>query len=388
MDFKLTTQEEAFRDEVRAFIRENLSPKARKDPAFLAKWLKAVREKRWVGFSWPSEYGGGGGGIMEQVILKEEMSKAGAPPLGMCMMGLQWVGPAIIEYGTEEQKAKFLPEILDSKYQWCTGYSEPGFGSDLASLQCKGVRDGDEYVVNGQKIWTSLAAWSKWIILLTRTEFDVEDKHQGITCLLVEMDSPGIEVRPIKNMAGSSHFAEVFFEDVRVPVANRLGDEGKGWAVTVSALAHERSGISEVAGLVSQLSEVVELAKRTRRNGRPASEHPSIRRRLARADAIIEGMRLNGQRFLTKQLKGEALSSETSINKLHRAFLAIELGDLVLEIQGSAGQYVGKSNGQSGGGDFKVPSGVLDWPNVVIGGGTPNIQRNIIAERILGLPKD
>jgi alkylation response protein AidB-like acyl-CoA dehydrogenase len=387
MDFNLTTEEEAFRDEVRAFASQHLSPDARKDPSFMANWLKAVREKRWVGFNWPAEYGGGGGGIMEQVILKEEMSKAGAPPLGTSMMGLQWVGPALIEYGTEEQKKKFLPDILDSKYQWCTGYSEPGSGSDLASLQCRAVRDGDEYVVNGQKIWTSGAAYSKWIILLTRTDSEVEDKHQGITCLLVEMDSPGIEVRPIKNMAGSSHFAEVFFEDVRVPAENRLGEEGKGWAVTVSALAHERSGISEVAGLVSQLAQVVALAKRTEKNGRPASEDPGIRRRLAKADAIIEGMRLNGQRSLTKQLKGEKLSSETSINKLHRAFLAIEFGDLALAIVGSASQYtekVGDADDDLG----RWATGALGWPAVVIGGGTPNIQRNIIAERILGLPKD
>ena len=387
MDFKLTPDEEAFRDEVRAFAKENLSPEARKSPGFLANWLKKVREKRWVGFNWPEEYGGGGGGIMEQVILKEEMAKAGAPPLGLCLMGLQWVGPAIIEYGTEEQKKKFLPDILDSKYQWCTGYSEPGFGSDLASLQCKAVRDGDEYVINGQKIWTSIASWSKWIILLTRTDFNTEDKHDGITCILVEMDSPGIEVRPIKNMAGGSLFSEVFFENVRVPVENLLGEEGKGWAVTVSALAHERSGISEVAGLVNQLEDVVELAKQTRHNGRRASEQPSIRRRLAKADTIIEGMRLNGQRFLTRQLKGEPLSSETSINKLHRAFLAIELGDLVLEIRGNASQYL--SGAETSGVDQHLwPNGVLDWPTVVIGGGTPHIQRNIIAERILGLPKD
>ena len=387
MDFRLTAEEEAFRDEVRVFAEENLSREARKSPGFLADWLKKVREKRWVGFSWPEEYGGGGGGIMEQVILKEEMAKAGAPPLGLCLMGLQWVGPAIIEYGTEEQKKKFLPDILDSKYQWCTGYSEPGFGSDLASLQCKAVRDGDEYVINGQKIWTSIASWSKWMILLTRTDFDTEDRHDGITCLLVEVDSPGIEVRPIKNMAGSSLFCEVFFEDVRVPVGNLLGEEGKGWAVTVSALAHERSGISEVAGLGSQLDEVIKLAQHTTHNGRKASEQPSIRRRLAKADTIIEGMRLNGQRFLTKQLKGEPLSSETSINKLHRAFLAIELGDLALEMLGSASQYLG-SEDTSGLDQNLWPNGVLDWPTVVIGGGTPNIQRNIIAERILGLPKD
>ena len=387
MDFNLTPEEEAFRDEVRAFLKENLSSEARKAPGFLANWLTKVREKRWVGFNWPKEYGGGGGEIMEQMILKEELAKVKAPPLGLCVMGLQWVGPAIIEYGSEEQKKKFLPDILDSKYQWCTGYSEPGVGSDLASVQCKAVRDGDDYVVNGQKIWTSIAAWSKWMILLTRTDFDTEDKHDGITCLLVEMDSPGITVRPIKNMAGGSLFAEVFFEDVRVPAGNLLGEDGKGWGVTVSALAHERSGIAEVAGLVGQLNDLVELAKNTKRNGRMAVEEPGIRRRLAKADTIIEGMRLNGQRFLTRQLKGEGLSSEISINKLHRAFLAIELGDLFLEIKGNASQYL-RDEDASRLDQNLWPNGVLDWPTVVVGGGTPNIQRNIIAERILGLPKD
>ena len=240
--------------------------------------------------------------------------------------------------------------------------------------------------MNGQKIWTSGASGSKWIILLTRTDSTVSNKHDGITCLLVEMDSPGIEVRPIRNMAGGEHFAEVFFEDVRVPVENRLGDEGNGWAVTVSALAHERSGISEVAGLQRQLEEVIQLAKRSQRNGRPATEDQAIRRRLARADATIEAMRLNGQRFLTKQLKGEPLSSETSINKLHRAFLAVEFGELALELQGSAAQYVGGSDQAIDDGRWQTSA--LSWPAVVIGGGTPNIQKNIIAERILGLPKD
>jgi alkylation response protein AidB-like acyl-CoA dehydrogenase len=182
MDFKFSPEEEAFRDEVRAFIDENL-------PAG-PEWNQKVRAKGWVGFSWPKEVGGGGGTLMEQVILKDEMARRKAPALGSCFMGLAWVGPSLIEYGTEEQKARFVPDILDSKYQWCTGYSEPGSGSDLASLQCKAVREGDEYLVNGQKIWTSIAMWSKWMILLVRTKTDVAVKHDGITCLLVEMDSP------------------------------------------------------------------------------------------------------------------------------------------------------------------------------------------------------
>jgi alkylation response protein AidB-like acyl-CoA dehydrogenase len=296
------------------------------------------------------------------------------------------VGPAIIQYGTEEQKQRFIPDILDGKLQWCTGYSEPGSGSDLASLQCKGVREGDEYVVNGQKIWTSVAMWAKWMILLVRTQSDGAAKHDGITCLLVAMDSPGITVRPIKNMSGTSMFAEVFFDGVRVPVENRLGAEGEGWKVTVSALAFERSSISEVYGLVRNLEGIKQLAKQCTRGGRPASEDPAIRRRIASADVRIEAMRLNGMRFLTKQLRGEPLGSETSINKLLRAQLEIELGELALEIQGSRGVLTKGEGVVPDDGRWQRFS--LNWPEVVIGGGTPNIQRNIIAERVLGLPKD
>jgi alkylation response protein AidB-like acyl-CoA dehydrogenase len=300
-------------------------------------------------------------------------------------MGLSWVGPGIIKYGTEEQKQKWIPDILDGKYHWCTGYSEPDSGSDLASLKCKGVREGDEYVVNGQKIWTSIAMWSKMMILLVRTQFDVETKHDGITCLLVPMDSPGIDVRPIRNMGGSAHFAEVFFDNLRVPVENRLGPEGGGWDVTVSALASERSSIAEVYGLQSKLGELRKLARNTVRGGRRACEIPSIRRRLARADVKVEAMRLNGQRFLTKQLKGEELGSETSINKLTRAALEIEFGELAMEILGSRGPLMGCDDAPEFG---KWAQFSLGWPEVVIGGGTPNIQKNIIGERILGLPKD
>ena len=386
MDFHFTPEEEAFRDEVRAFLDENLPPEGERMPADVTDFQKKVREKRWVGFSWPREVGGGGGSILQQVILKEEMAQRRAPALGTCFMGLAWVGPAIIEYGTEEQKRKFIPDILDGKYQWCTGYSEPGSGSDLASLQCKAVREGDHYGVNGQKIWTSIAMWSKWMILLVRTKTEVSTKHDGITCLLVEMETPGVTVRPIENMAGGAVFAEVFFDDVRVPVENRLGEEDQGWQVTVSALAHERSSIAEVYGLKRNLERIRELARSCEKNGRPASEDPGLRRRIAHADTRIEAMRLNGMRFLSKQLRGEKLGAETSINKLIRAQLEIELGELALEIQGAVSVLAQ--------GDPLVPEDghwqrfSLSWPEVVIGGGTPNIQKNIIAERVLGMPKD
>ena len=228
--------------------------------------------------------------------------------------------------------------------------------------------------------------WSKMIILLVRTESAVKSKHDGITCLLVEMDTPGIEVRPIKNMSGGAMFAEVFFDNVRVPVENRLGAEGEGWKVTISALASERSSIAEVHGLIRKIEDVKELAKKTVRGGRAMSEDPGIRRRIAQAETKIEAMRLNGMRFLTKQLKGEPLCSETSINKLHRADLEVGLGELGLEILSSSSTLMSGEDPVVDGGDWARFS--LNWPEVVISGGTLNIQKNIISERILGLPKD
>lgn len=386
MDFDFTPEEQAFRAEVRDFLAENLPSRAERGRGFMGEWLKKVRNKRWVGFSWPEEYGGGAGSLTEQAILKEEMALAGAPPLGTSSMGLAWVGPGIIQYGTDEQKQRFIPDILDSKVNWCTGYSEPNHGSDLAAIQTKAERVGDHYLVNGQKIWTTGAPWADWIILLTRTEVDVERKHDGITCLLVPMDSPGIEVRPIENMAGDRHFAEVFFTDVEVPVENRLGEEGKGWAVTISALANERSSIGEVTQMFAKLESLKNLVRSTNRQGKPAADDPAVRRRIGEFEAKIAAMKYNGLRYLTKQLRGEPLSSETSVNKLHRASLQIDMDDFAVELTGLAGVQLPGSDEAVDGGRWARSS--LGWPSVVIGGGTPNIQRNIIAERILGLPKD
>jgi alkylation response protein AidB-like acyl-CoA dehydrogenase len=386
MDFDYSAEEQAFREEVRSFIQENLPPKEQRGKGFLKTWLEKVRAQGWVGFSWPKEFGGSSGGLIEQTILREEMALAKAPPLGSSFMGLAWVGPGIMQYGTQEQKERFIPDILDSKVNWCTGYSEPNHGSDLAAIQCKAVRDGDSYVVNGQKIWTTGAPFAQWIILLVRTDFDVAVKHQGITCLLVPMDAPGLEVRPIENMAGDRHFAEIFFTDVRVPVENRLGDEGDGWKVTVSALANERSSIGEVTQMFAKLDALKQLVKETRKQGRPAAEDPKVRRTLAMFETKIAAMKYNGLRYLTKQIKGEPLSSETSVNKLHRASLEIDMDDFAVELTGEAGITLAGSEDAIDDGSWARSS--LSWPNVVIGGGTPNIQRNIISERILGQPKD
>ena len=386
MDFELSPDEESFRNEVREFLADNLLPREKRDSRFLETWLEQVRARGWVGFSWPEEFGGSDGSLIKQAILREEMALAKAPPLGTSFMGLAWVGPGIMKYGTQEQKQRFIPDILDSKVTWCTGYSEPNHGSDLAAIQCKAVREGDDYVVNGQKIWTSGASWSQWIILLVRTQFDVEVKHQGITCLLVPMDTPGIEVRPIENMAGDRHFAEIFFTDVKVPVANRLGDEGNGWKVTVSALANERSSIGEVTQMFEKLDNLKALVRASSKQGKPARADPRVRRTLAVFETKIAAMKYNGLRYLTRQIKGEPLTSETSVNKLLRASLEIEMDDFAVELSGQAGlELKGGDNAVDGG---RWAKSSLNWPNVVIGGGTPNIQRNIIAERILGQPKD
>jgi alkylation response protein AidB-like acyl-CoA dehydrogenase len=388
MDFDFTPEEEAFREEVRAFLAEHCPPKRERDPAGIGRWWKAVREKRYVGFSWPKQCGGRGGSVIEQFILKEEMLRAGAPAIGKDYTGLGWVGPAIIQYGNEKQKKRYLPDILDGKSAWCTGYSEPDVGSDLAALQCRAVRDGDDYVVNGQKIWISLAHIGTGLYCMVRTNTDVP-KFDGITCLLIPLDTPGIEIRPIESFAGD-HFAHlynhVFFEDVRVPVENRVGEEGEGWAIICSALQNERSGIAEVNRHNQALERLIKLAGTSRIAGKPALENAGLRRKLAAFDARIEGARLNGLRTLTKQVRGQDTQSDASLNKLHNCNLLVAMADTAMELLGESSPYIGDSEPNIGRGRWQI--GSLGWPTTVIGGGTPNIQRNIIAERILGLPKD
>ena len=377
MDFHFSAEEQAFRDEVRSFLDENLpDPVPQDDPAFLEHWNKLVREKRWVGFNWPTEWGGGGGDLIRQFIMKEEMSARRAPALGVDFMGITWVGPAIIAHGSDAQRAAHLGKILDGDSHWCTGYSEPDVGSDLAALQCRAVMDGDEYVINGQKIWTTSAHFASDIFLRVRTDPSVA-KWKGITCLLVPMDTPGIEIQPIENLSGKASFNQVFFNDVRTPVSNRLGAEGEGWRVVMGALANERSGISESTEMEQHLDALRDLARGAHRNGRPALEDDGVRRRLAEMEIRVEAMRLTGLRHLTDQLNGKPSGSETAINKLQRGILEFEMSELTLELLGSAAAEQGTLQHEA-----------LSWHGTVIGGGSPNIQRNIIGERILGLPKD
>ena len=386
MDFDYTEDELAFRAEVRAFIETHLPAQDKRDEDFLARWLREVRQRRWVGFSWPQEFGGGGGSLIEQLILKQEMASADAPPLGTSHMGLAWVGPAIIKFGTKAQQERFLPDILDSKVIWCTGFSEPDAGSDLAGIKSRARLEGDHYVLDGQKTWTSLAPWADWMILLARTDASSRNKHEGISCFLVPLALDGITIRPIENTVGDKHFAEVFLDGVRVPASDRLGEEGKGWGVTVSALANERSSIGAVTQLEKRLASFRRLFEHAERDGVPAMSDPSILHRLGEFEARISAMKYNGLRYLTKQLSGAQVSSESSVNKLIRSDLEITMLEFVGEYFGSAGlELRGGSNAIDKG---KWTRLALSFPSVTSGGGTANIQRNIIAERILDLPRD
>ena len=305
MDFNFTPEEEAFRAEVRQFLDENLPPEGERDFAFAAAWQQKVREKGWVGFSWPKEVGGGGGSIAEQVILKEEMAKRKAPPLGNCFMGLAWVGPALIEYGSEEQKKRFIPEILDGTCQWCTGYSEPDSGSDLASLKTRAVEDGDHYVIDGQKTWTSGGSHMNWIYLVARTDPDAP-KHRGISEFFFETSLPGVNIVPIADITGGEHFNEVFFENVRIPKTCLIGEKNKGFYQILNQLDYERSGMERLMANYPLFESLIKYTKETKRRGKPLSEDQLIRAKLAQLEIEFEIGRLHMYRVAVVMDEGRA----------------------------------------------------------------------------------
>ena len=287
MDLVLSPEEEAFRDEVRTFIEENYPAEirtkmengiklARED---FVRWQKILYEKGWIAPNWPEKYGGTGWTPMQRHIFDEELGRAQTPML--VPFGLAMVGPVIYTFASEEQKAHYLPRILASEDWWCQGYSEPGAGSDLASLKTRAVRDGDDYIVNGQKTWTTYAQYADWIFCLVRTS--TEGKSQeGISFLLIDMKTPGITVKPIRTFDGSAEINEVFFDDVRVPVANRVGEENKGWTYAKFLLGHERTGIAAVGRSKKQLAKLKEIAAKEMSGGRPLIEDDRFADRIAR----------------------------------------------------------------------------------------------------------
>ena len=316
------------------------------------------------------------------MIFTEEAGAAGAPGADM---GQYMVGPLLIEYGSEEQKKRYLPPITTADELWCQGYSEPNAGSDLANLALRADRDGDDYILNGQKIWTSGADESDMIFVLVRTNAHAEKKQQGISFLLTPMDTPGIRIEPIRQITGESHFFEVFFTDVRVPVANRIGNENEGWTLAKRLLAHERASLGSSRSFRKTLLRLQQFAERTSYNGAAATEDMSIRRKLAQLNMKLDALSATDYRGLTLLFKGQMPGAESSIKKLYASELFQEMTDLALEIQGPACQLWDDENMS------ELEDG---WPKAAvlsrswtIFSGTSEIQRNIISERVLGMPR-
>jgi alkylation response protein AidB-like acyl-CoA dehydrogenase len=393
MDFAFSAKEEAFRQELRVWLKENLPQETPADPQpgapehlrFLRQWQKKVYEGGWAGISWPQEYGGRGATLIERVIFDQEMALHKAPPL-INVLGLEIIGPTLMHYGTEEQKKRYLAKILSSEDIWCQGYSEPGSGSDLGSLRTRAVDQGDYFVVSGQKVWTSLAFFAERCLLLVRTNPDVP-KHQGLSCLLVDMKSPGITVRPLRTLTGDAEFNEVFFDEVRVPKENLLGSKDEGWKVIITSLMYERQGIGFyfTFGLQRAFTELVQMAKGISQHGQPVAKMPSFRQKLAQAYIDSELLKLNNFRALTRMLRGELAGPEGSISKLHWAESNQRLQELALDLEGPL-SLLGR------GSEWAVDNGYWQYGFLrsranSIEGGTSEIQRNILAERVLGLPK-
>jgi alkylation response protein AidB-like acyl-CoA dehydrogenase len=396
MDLTLTPAEEKFRDECQAWLdahvprewhdsafRESLT--AASEIAFLKSWQHTLYDGGWVGLTWPQAYGGRGATFMEQVIFNQEMARAKAPPL-INVLGIIIAGPTIMVHGTEEQKRRYLSKILNAEEIWCQGFSEPNSGSDLASLTTRARLDGDEFVVNGQKIWNSYGHMAQQCLVLVRTDPSLP-KHQGITALIVDMQSAGVTVKPLRQITGDAEFNEVFFDNVRVPRTNLLGEINDGWNVAITILMFERLNTASLLEIQTKiaLDELIDTARRTLRNGRPATEDPLIRQKLAQIYTDVEILRLSTYRSITRFQRGQRPGPEGSIDKLFWSETAQRLFEVAMEILGPQGQLVKGSKGAVDNGYWSYQ--FLRSRADTIAGGTSEILRNIIGERVLGLPK-
>jgi len=396
MDFRDTPEEAAFRQEVREFLRMELPEQARglglaEGPGVwrsrfeaLAEWRKRLAEKGWIAPAWPKEYGGASLSVMQQFIMNEEFAEARAIPVGG--MGVAMVGPTLIIHGTEEQKREHLGRILSGEAQWCQGFSEPGSGSDLASLQTRAVRDGDDYVVNGQKTWTSLAQLAHWIFFLARTDPDAP-KHKGISYFLADMKSPGISIRPLVNMGGQAGFSEVFFDNVRVPARNLVGEEHRGWYIGTTTLDFERSSIGSAVGLRLQVEDLIRFAREhTEDHLSVIDRHPTVRYQLADRMVEVHVARNLSYRVISMQAKGMVPNYESSMAKLYASELTQRIAGTALKVTGLYGQLRSGSGWAPGRGRYGAA--YIQTVASTIAGGTSEIQRNSIAQRGLGLPRD
>ena len=390
MEFKFTAEDEEFRTELRAFMKTELPDPwegagryPEDDDWDLNRVIRQkMAEKGWLTMHWPEEYGGQNASPVKSAIYNEEIAYMRAP--GRDIFGVRMLGPTLMIHGSEEQKKTHLPSVAKGEIQWCQGYSEPESGSDLASLSTRAVRDGDELVINGAKVWTTMAHRADWIMLLTRTDPDAP-KHRGISFVLVDMKSPGVSVRPIINMAGGHEFNQVTFDDVRVPRANVVGDEDRGWYVAVTLLDFERSGIDYSASARRLLDDTKEFATETKRNGVPLIEIPWVRTLMADRYIDCEVARLMAYNVAYMQSQDLIPTKEASMSKVFGSETVQKVTEASLDILGMYGTL--------GRNDKWAPlKGRVqeNWMNAFAGtiaAGTSEIQRNIIAGRGLGLPR-
>lgn len=399
MDIKFSKQETDFRNTVRAFFAEeypqDILEKTRAGLLLskedFIRSQKALHGKGWAGVNWPEEYGGTGWTITQKHIFYNELARANCPPI--VPFGLSMVGPVIYTYGDEAQKNKYLPDILSSDVWWCQGYSEPGAGSDLASLKTRADRDGDEYVINGTKTWTTLAQHADWIFLLARTQTDVSRKQQGISFLLAKMDSPGITVTPIITLDGEHEINQVFFDNVRIPANQLVGEEGKGWTYGKLLLTHERSNIANVAGSKVRLDELKKLLEEKRAAGEISARYDSFRSKLARTEIELNALEYTELRTLASVATGGAPGPESSILKIKGTELQQAIDSLFFELAGYAAlpkireQFEADYSGERMG-DASSTMAALRYFNfrkASIYGGSNEIQKNIISKAVLGI---
>jgi len=394
MDFSYTTEEEKFRDELRQWLVDNL-PKGwleglRVIPEdnegqrrFFKDWQRKLSDGGWSGISWPEEYGGRGASLLEEVIYEQEMARVKAPPQ-INVIGVAMVGPTLLQIGTEEQKDRYVNKILNGEEIWCQGYSEPNSGSDLAALQTSANKKGDKWIINGQKIWTSMAHLADKCFLLARTE-NTGKKHHGITAFLVDMHQEGVEIKPIRSIDDQHIFNEVFLNDAVAYEADIVGEVNEGWKVSLTLLSHERTGVArQIFELNQVFDELVELASTLKKNRRPLIENPIVRQEVGRLRAKSRGILLNYYRNLTNSIRNGYPGPEGSIDKLGASELGQEIYSYAMSLQGTV-NTLWKEDAAVG---AEWQYDYLRSKAYTIEGGTSEIQRNIVAERILGLPKD
>jgi alkylation response protein AidB-like acyl-CoA dehydrogenase len=395
MDLNYTPEDVAFRKQVRAWLEQNLPRTEIKTLEDRRAWHRKLYEAGYLGMGWPKEYGGGGARPMEQAIVADELARANAPaPTNS--LGLGIVGPTIVVHGTDAQKRRYLKKILTAEELWCQLYSEPNAGSDLAALRTTAEDKGDHFVVNGQKIWTSGGSIAHWGLLLARTNPGVA-KHKGITCFLINMRQPGIDVRPLKQITGSSEFSEVFMTNARVEKSDQIGALGEGWAIAQTTLGYERGGraLARITTYASQYSKLAEAARRLKRHGRPLIDNPVVRQKLGRIWAELEVERYGALRVLTMLERGEHPGAGGSLTKLSYSEFEKRFMELAMEVLGPYGQL---TEGQPEEYRLQIDTAVGDhgtwayaylWSRAgTIYAGSSEIQKNVIGERILGLPKE